>query len=523
MKRLAAIVRTWLSTTQERAFIIALAGLVGTGGILRLLTLSTGTLYRDDAWVVLGSRLPVSTAWRMTGTAPGFAMIERAWFQWVGPTTWAAQLPTLFVSLVGMLALAALLRWWGASRLATLFGVALLAFSRIDINYATHLKPYAHDVLASIVLLAAAQWWRRGGSAWWFSALAALCLVTSFTIFPLAVGVSLVIFFQAIRTDRLSSLTLPALAGIVPVGLVAYLIRNGISPRLDRSWRASYVDFHALHTMVASTWDMTSSLLWGIGNTTPGIAVPLFGRAFQLLMIGLALVALRRRALVALPLSAIVAAYVAAALHLAPLGTGRTDAYLHPALIMMFVFGAEEVITWLKPRHLNVARAVVVSITLAMALTGVDRLAHRSPYPGGDLRPVALQARTVLSRGGAVLVEGTARWPWALYETHDLAIHFSTQYNTGFAPISRDPHVVLMPGTSIEGGYDPKGAIAMLRHAPRVLYIQSDDWPGMSSAVIQAALNACYDLAPTQPKKVAGYTMQLWTYSCQDLALKTRR
>jgi hypothetical protein len=158
VKRWIRHATAWLADTREQAFLAALISLVGLGAVLRGLELSNGTLYRDDAWVALGSRVPLSTAWRMTGTAPGFTLIERTLFQWMGHTTWLVQLPTLVVSIIGMLALAALLRWWGLSQFATLFGVSLLALSRIDISYATHMKPYAHDVLASIVVLAAAQW-----------------------------------------------------------------------------------------------------------------------------------------------------------------------------------------------------------------------------------------------------------------------------------------------------------------------------------------------------------------------------
>ncbi len=514
MKRWIRHATAWLADARERTFLAGLIALVGLGTVLRSLELSSGTLYRDDAWVALGSRVPLSMAWRMTGTAPGFTLIERTLFQWVGHTTWLVQLPTLVVSIVGMAALAALLRWWGLSRLATLFGVALLALSRIDISYATHVKPYAHDVLASIVVLAAAQWWRRGGSAWWFAGLSALCLITSFTVFPLVLGVAVVLLVQAQRTERLRSLILPGLCGAAPTVLVAFFIRDGISPRLDSSWRASYVDYHSLQTVVSSLWKITASLLWGLGNTTPGIHVPLFGRVFQVMMLVLLVAAFRRRAQATLAIAALVAAYASAALHMAPLGTGRTDAYLHPALIILLAIGAEEFVRLLRSRSALLARVSVAALALAMTLTGVDRSLHRQPYPGGDLLPVISEAAKVLNQYGAVLVEGTARWPWALYGANDLSIRFSHEYNTGFAPLTRDKNIVLMPGTIIEGGYDPTGAIAKLNRAPIVLYVQTSDWPAMGHPLARAAHAGCYSMAPTQPRQTPGYETQLWIYGC---------
>ena len=106
----------------------------------------------------------------------------------VGHTTWLQQLPTLVVSIASLLALGALARWWGLSRVSTLLIVSVLAGSRIAVEFSTHLKPYSHDLLMASLLLFTAAKASRERNVWWFAGACVVSVTTSLTALPLVVG-----------------------------------------------------------------------------------------------------------------------------------------------------------------------------------------------------------------------------------------------------------------------------------------------------------------------------------------------
>src|SRR5665811_1046638 len=69
---------------------------------LRMAGLSSGSFYRDDAWVALTHRVPWHVAIHMVGTAPGFVLFERFWTSLTAPSTWWAQLPSFAVSILAI-------------------------------------------------------------------------------------------------------------------------------------------------------------------------------------------------------------------------------------------------------------------------------------------------------------------------------------------------------------------------------------------------------------------------------------
>ena len=509
MKKAMAGLRPFVIDPFNRLFLVGLGAVVALGAWLRSQGLSTGTLFRDDAWVALTSKMPFGTAWHMVGTAPGFVMIERWWVQLSASHLWLMQMPTFVVSVAGLALLGAVAQWWGLPRTGALLVVAIIAFSKTDVIYATHLKPYAHDIVATTLLLATARWFQRGGTAAWFAGVASLCLVTSFSVLPLVLGLSMWMFLDAKRSSRLKSLAIPGVLAMIPVTIVAWGIRGGISPRLDISWQSSYVDFSSLQSALHSANSIATSLLSGLFDTTPGLGIPFLGRAIQFAAIGLLLLSLRRLKDSGILWSGLLGAFLACLAHVAPLGTGRTDAYLHPALAMLAVIGGVELVHLVRQRVSFAVSLVMVVAVFTISLTGLDRLAHPVKYAGGNFRSVITEAHSTVANGGAVLIEGTARWPWAFYGARTLTIRFSPLYNTGFAPVSGDQGIVLMPGTSIEGNYSPSRAVSALKNAATVLYVQSDDWSAMGHP-LDAPLRSAGYVPETPMRHQDGYFTQVW-------------
>jgi hypothetical protein len=509
-----ATFRRALGRPEERVFRRVLMVITVLGAWSRAGGLSNGALFRDDAWVALTHRVGISTAWHMVGTAPGFVMFERYWTALTAPSTLWAQLPIFVFSLVSIPLIAATARWFGLKRWTALLCAVLIAVSKIDVQYATHLKPYASDVLCALGVLIAAEWWRRGHSPWPFAGAALVAVGLSFTVAPLVLGASGVVVYEAYRHKRVRSLLVPGTVSFVALSLLYLSVRSGISPRLRQSWAPNFVQYGSLHAVTHSVWNVTSGLVAGFSDTTPHWHVVGLSKLIIAFVVMSAIWgAVRNRGRLSAPwTAALFAAVVLAAAHVEPLGTGRTDAYLYPALALLVASGSEGALLWLQQRHVVLARIGVGALCVFSIFTLADRTVHLAKYPGGSFVPVQQAASTELANaGGSVLIEGTARWPWTYYEARHVRLIFSNRYNTGFAPLSDNKRVVVMAGTVIEGGYNPSSAVGKLSRFRSTLYVRTDDWPSLGDPVARAfALNYWH---VTRQKHVPGYLLEWLSHS----------
>ena len=510
-----AAIRQRVSDRRERPFVLALVALTVLSAYSRATGLSHGALFRDDAWVALTRRVPLHVAWHMVGTAPGFVLFERFWVGLSAPSTWWAQIPTFVVATLTIPLLALAARWFGLKAPAALLASTLLAISRIDLQYATHLKPYASDVLVALGVLVTSEMYRRGRSAWPFAITSLAATALSFTVAPLVIGVAAVVAFTSWRTQRTRTLLAPMAVLILPLIALYLAVRSGISPRLRQSWAPNFVQYSSLRAVGHSVWSITSGLVAGFSDTTPHWHIPGLSKLILAYLIIAALYgAWRARGALSAPWSAaVVVALLFSAMHIAPLGTGRTDAYLYAALALLVAYGTEGAAYWLAEKQLLLSR-VAVGALIGFALFGlIDRTDYPARYPGGSFTAVANAARAELSQPtGSVLIEGTARWPWTYYDPAPVRLTFSPRYNTGFAPLSSDPRVVVMAGTVIEGGYSAKGAISKLANATTTVYVRSDDWPSLGDPVANALRAHCWHV--TKRSHPAGYLLEWLRHDC---------
>jgi hypothetical protein len=498
---------------QERWFLAGVLVITLVATWCRVAGLSHGSFYRDDAWVALTSRVPWHDAWRMVGTAPGFVLFERWWVGLTAWSTWWAQIPTLVVSVIAVPLMAIAARWWGLSRAGALLAAALIAVSRVNIEYATHLKPYAHDLVAGIVIVTAAEWWRRGRSAWPFAILSLLCLATSFSVAPVVVGCGVVMAVLGWRSQRWRSLVAPGAVVVILFGLLYWRVHNGISPRLKQSWYPNFLSYDSLHAFVHSISTIVDGFVWGFSDTTPHIHVVGASKLVIAFVLVAVIVGATRLPATVMALASVIGAGLFAALHVAPLGTGRTDAYLYPAVALLVCFGVEASVRAASRWRRDFAVMVMAGVIVLVGFVAVDQVLHRPSYPGGSITPVATAANDVLADGGGVLIEGTARWPWTYYEVRHVHLRFSNLYNTGFAPLSDDPRVFIMPGTVIEGGYDPVAAVHALRAHATLLYVRTDDWPTLGDPLRQVFRANCYYVY--RRAHPAGYLLEWLHSSCK--------
>jgi hypothetical protein len=485
------------------------------GAVARVGGLSSGTLYRDDAWVALTTRVPLGTAARMVVTTPGFVLAERVWIGWFPHTVWMDQLPTLLASVAGIVVVGRLARWWGLSATAALLAAGIVALADSDVLYATRIKPYAFDLLGACLLLWLAERVRRHGArgAPWLAVASVAVCAFSLTPVPLVVGVWVALGVEAL-VRRTLTVRLVASGIATAFGLVALwlAVRGGISPRLRTSWDGYYLVISSPHGFAHSARTILDGLVHGIGVTTPALGIHGLGtldRVAVLALFAVGLCAWRRQLL---SLAAIAAALVLTIPTLVPLGTGRTDAYLYPAIAMVLAEGAAIAWRWLRRTHDFVAVVVLCASLVVGGLLAADRVLHRPAYPGGNFAVVSRSVHGALGRGDVVVIGGTARWPWAYYDVRHVRIVHSDLYNNGYTPLSDDARVLIIPGTAIEGGY-----LVASRHAARVvrascrtvLYVESADWRSMPMTLLHQLTTTGGHQVTGGPFLVAGY--RVWT------------
>jgi hypothetical protein len=510
-----AVIRQRLSQRSERPFLVGLFALSVLSAYARVAGLSHGAFFRDDAWVALTRRVPLHVAWHMVGTAPGFVLFERMWVAIAAPSTWWAQMPTFVIAVITVPLVALGARWLGLSSPASILAATLIAVSRIDVQYATHIKPYASDVLFALAVVLTGELFRRGRSLWPFAITALVAIAVSFTVAPLVLGVGVVLMVDAKRQDRLRSLVAPLLVLAVPLLILYNAVRSGISPRLRQSWAPNFFNFSSLHSLGRSLWNIATGLVAGFSDTTPHWHIAGLSKLIlAFVLVATICGAVRARARLSAPWSAgLAVAVLFAAAHVAPLGTGRTDAYLYPVLALLVAYGSEGAITWLATKRQVLSRVAVGALVGLALFTVADRVVHRTPYTGGSFRAVAVAAKDELSMAhGSVLIEGTARWPWTYYNSPRVRLTFSPLYNTGFAPLSTQRHVVVMPGTIIEGGYNAEAAVRKLRTATSTLYVRTDDWPSLGDPLAHAFANHCWHV--TKQQHPHGYLLEWLQRAC---------
>jgi hypothetical protein len=271
----------------------------------------------------------------------------------------------------------------------------------------------------------------------------------------------------------------------------------------------NFVDVGSLGEFVSSSAQIGRSVLWGLVDSTPRLGIPHLG-GFIVLVFALGVVlGVAQRGRSTLLVAGILTAYIAAVVGVVPLGTGRTDTYLYVPLLLLFGLGLDFAVTRLRR---DVLRNVVLGVVAVLPIVGVyDRVVYRQAYPGGDFRTVASIIRTTVDNGGNVIVEGTARWPYTYYSGDSFALTFSPRYNTGFAPVITSPHIVVMRGSEIEGGYDPAAAVNQAYGSPVILTVRADDWH-VANPLAPALTGSCY--LGARHRHVPGYYLEWWKKGC---------
>jgi hypothetical protein len=340
---------------------------------------------------------------------PGFLWAELAMVRLFGPWEWAMRLVPLMSGLASLL-----LFWWFCSanlgRRTTLMAVAIFSSSVYIARHANEVKPYALDLFFSLVMtcLARSAWRRPTSSGPWIglAMVGALGVWVSYPLIFVAGGLGMVLGLR-VRECR---------AGKRVVLLWFTFVASTLA-----SWATMYLAIARPQAMAApfyfemQTWEGSFpplsrpwNLPWWLIKVHTGnmLAYPYGGNQFGSL--ATALLALyggfvlwrRDRGLLALLLSPLGPAMIAAGLHRYPYGTSaRISLFFAPAVCILAGQGLAGLIVLYCPRLvarrlLFAATAGFAAIALGCGISAVVK-PYRSPIDLETKRFVAkLAAKT---------------------------------------------------------------------------------------------------------------------------------
>lgn len=446
-------------TGHRRAALLVLALITVVGAVVRATGLGSAGLFYDDAWFALPSRVGIGTAMKMVVTTPGYTLLQDAWIS-AGPSgnAWPKVLPFL----LGVLAAPAgywLSRRYEMPRWVALCVAGLLAAAPAAIEYSVRVKEYEADLLLGVAVLGVAELVRRRRSGTSLASLAVVSLLAVLMSSSLlvVVGGSWAALIAIAFGDRrwLRSVLAFGVATAAACGLETMWISSHIPSSLTEFWITT-------HRLVGAPFS-SSSLAHTIALTFAGllhglVGTPLPTGPFPMTLVisdtaetlwiasgALALVLFvvlvwpvvrsigRRRdgdpalALLAPSLTMILAlvAWVGGAV---PLGTGRSDLALYPAIAVLLGAGLLRLSGRLAKIGIAPAtrRSATVALTCAAGLATTGLAWHqRSWYPAQDLAVLhrAMVARGVLHPGDVSVVEGRNTYGWAFEGLSPFVVH----------------------------------------------------------------------------------------------------
>jgi hypothetical protein len=459
-----------------------LIAVTAIGALIRYNGFTSYGLWRDDAWAVLSSQVGIGTAWHMWVTAPGFYFVERTLVV-LGPSgTWWTQFLPFVTGVACIPASYFLTRYFRFSRGAALIVAVLVAASPVCATYSTRVKEFPVDFLTSCLLIAVAERARRNPNPPLLAlgVASVFAFLVSASLGPAIIALWLALGFGWFRSGVLGRrVVLAGATTAAGCAVVAAFFYTHISPQDTHFWELE--GGFIAHSSLGQFFPAVNSSAWTLLQGLFGFVQ--LDSAGRVLVVGgwvvLSAVGVYRNPPMYGPALMVVAGFAASAAHIAPLGIGRSDEYLYPAILLILTAGLFRGVALVQhrlrtgPRGVAFASASVVAvavIVLAGALL-LHEYVDAPVYPGEDVTGLATALNHHLQPGDAIFVSEEMRYPWALYEDRIPHVEFGPNWATGFTVVSTQPGVFIAPSAPYEGGSQAGAWARRMRRYHRLWFV----------------------------------------------------
>jgi hypothetical protein len=455
-------------TSARTAWVVAaLSVLLGVGIALRLPALGDWSLFRDDAWQSLATRVgSVSEVVITGGTAPGYALLLRGWSWAFGEGSSSLLSLSALAGLVGILATTLLARRFGLHWASAMVAGTVIAAGSVSIDYSGRVKPFVVDALITVILtwlaLDAVERVTKD-RVLVLSLLASLAFVFSATSAPVgAVGVAAV----AANSWRQSGERTLALWSVfcysfVTCGWYFLMVRPATTEVLDEFWEGRFVD---LSQGLSGVVERGTAFVAG---ASPGRTHPL--ALACLLAVGLVTIAARRRWLHGiLLLGPVAVTALLSALGVVPFGGGRTDLFLYPMVAIVAGYGTDLLArAWGRELHPWLVIGAASLVMIGFAATAVP-----GTYPEESGREITHGVLRVAQPTDLIVTLPETSYLWARYAPAEVGVVRDPHSMTGFTPQIDDPRVLFLPGFEMSSA--GSASLAAREHALGLTRVQLD-------------------------------------------------
>jgi Dolichyl-phosphate-mannose-protein mannosyltransferase len=285
-----------------------------------------------------------------------------------------------------------------------LLAVAIFAVAYFPIRHGAEVKPYAIDLLVSLVLLTlAVEWWRapsRGYWLWWLAAVVPFAIGLSFPAIFIAGGVSIGLAGAVLTGGRRSTLIPYAVYNLALVGgfLLVFTFSTGPQYKTEKWLSSAPSKSETFHDTKYKTgaWQKTFpplkdplKLAWWMVDTHTGhlFSYPNGGRnggstvTFICFVVGaVVLWSRKRKTILAVLLAPFGLALIAAALHRYPYGyVTRFNLYLGPMICLLAGLGAAKSLSLI--RNVKLRTKVFIAFAGLLALVGAGMITRDLIHP----------------------------------------------------------------------------------------------------------------------------------------------
>jgi hypothetical protein len=418
---------------------VALA-VAGAAAWLRRRQLGPPSLWLDDAWPALVTRVGWAHVPDVGLTAPGFAAILKAWLHVTGFSATKAQSVAFTFGVLGPALVWLLCVARGLGRPAAALATATIVTSPASVVYSARVKQYTLDAVLVIVLL----WlgWRlieathekRRWIAFTIAAIVATAI--SSTVVPVVCGGYLGALLAGWPTGRsIAAQEAKHLGAYTLFGAAWWLamLHPRLGPGLHQYWHAFYFRINDPVALAQSVAHTPARFDGGFVDI-PNVLV-------VVLVVAAAVVCWKtRRALAVLLITPLAGAVVLAFAQLAPLGTGRTDLYLYPVVATLLAVGASAFVRQAKLPGL----LLVVVLIAAMAVSAKAP----SDYPRENMRRAVRTLVRHARPGDTIMVYYGGKYSFALYAPWSVSVHSTTRETNGFDVRIHRAHIIQLPAYS---------------------------------------------------------------------------